>query len=113
MAKLVPGDYQFCEANVMPGWMSSLRDEPGAFMLPASAYGSFFVPNSTDPLVDNSVYCVPFTLDPGETESFVADNTPPPGGDARTIGFWKNWSSWPINSPALNMSRHSAYASIL
>lgn len=23
----------------------------------------------------------------------MVDNTPPPGGQARTIGFWKNWSS--------------------
>ena len=25
--------------------------------------------------------------------SFSIDNIPPPGGDARTIGFWKNWTS--------------------
>jgi hypothetical protein len=36
---------------------------------------------------------VPFTLEPGETEVFNIDNTPPPGGEARTIGFWKNWTS--------------------
>ena len=25
--------------------------------------------------------------------SFTVDNTPPPGGRALTIGFWKNWAS--------------------
>jgi hypothetical protein len=72
------GTYQFCEAGVPAGWTSSLSSDPSAFT-PAGP--------------DNSVICVPFTLDPGETEQFVADNTPPPGGPARTIGFWKNWSS--------------------
>jgi hypothetical protein len=79
---LVPGTYQFCEANMMPGWHSSLSDMPGAF-----------VPNSDDPMHDNSVVCVQFVLDPGEHQTFTVDNTPPPEGDARTIGFWKNWSS--------------------
>jgi hypothetical protein len=77
-----PGVYQFCEVNMLPGWHSTLSDDPNAF-----------VPNSDDPNVDNSVVCVEFTLDPGETVTFTIDNTPPPGGDARTIGFWKNWTS--------------------
>jgi uncharacterized cupredoxin-like copper-binding protein len=81
-ATFAPGTYQFCEVNMLPGWHSTLSDDPNAF-----------VPNSDDPNVDNSVVCVEFTLDPGETETFVIDNTPPPGGDARTIGFWKNWTS--------------------
>ncbi|MGH9891309.1 MAG: prealbumin-like fold domain-containing protein, partial [bacterium] len=76
--KLVPGTYQFCEVNMLPGFATSLTG---------------FVPNSDDPNADNSVICVPFTLDPGEIQNFVVDNTPPPGGDARTIGFWKNWTS--------------------
>jgi hypothetical protein len=78
----VPGTYQFCETNMLPGWHSTLSDDP-----------SSFVPNGNDPNADNSVICVPFVLDAGETQTFNVDNTPPPGGDARTIGFWKNWSS--------------------
>src|SRR5262249_31746748 len=34
-----------------------------------------------------------FTVTPGETKTFTIDNGTPPGGLARTIGFWKNWSS--------------------
>jgi hypothetical protein len=78
---LDPGNYQICETSMLPGWLSTLSSQTGAF-----------VPDSDDPNHDNSVICVPFTLDPGEDEVFNVDNTPPPGGDARTIGYWKNWS---------------------
>lgn len=79
---LQPGAYEICESSMAPGWHSTLSDDPASF-----------VPNSDDPNVDNSVICVPFTLDPGEDVVFNVDNTPPPGGDARTIGYWRNWSS--------------------
>lgn len=92
VAKLVPGDYQFCEVDVMPGWTSDIKYWTDAFPLPVIT-SSMFVPNQNDPLVDNSIYCAPFTLDAGVTVNFRVDNEPPPGGDARTIGFWKNWAS--------------------
>ena len=79
------GDYAFCETNMLPGWLSELSSD--------ALYPGNFVPNSDDPNHDNSVICVPFTVNVGETVSFVVDNTPPPGGDARTIGFWKNWTA--------------------
>ena len=79
---LEPGTYQVCETGMLPGWHSTLSDETGAF-----------VPNSDVPEPDNSVICVEFTLAAGEDKVFNVDNTPPPGGDARTIGYWKNWSS--------------------
>jgi hypothetical protein len=76
---LVPGNtYQLCEI-VMPGWLTTLSPT--------------FVPNGNDPTADNSVQCVDFTVSAGETKTFTIDNTPPPGGDARTIGFWRNWSA--------------------
>jgi hypothetical protein len=77
--KYAPATYQFCEL-VMPGWKTSMTGT--------------FVPNSlNNPLVDNSSVCVNFTLAAGEPKLFTIDNTPPPGGLARTIGFWKNWGS--------------------
>jgi hypothetical protein len=81
--KLTPGaTYQLCEM-VMPGWKTSL-----------SILLTTFVPNSlNDPNVDNSILCGSFTVDPGVTRTFAIDNTPPPGGLGRTIGFWKNWAS--------------------
>jgi hypothetical protein len=83
---LVPGTtYQVCEI-VMPGWSTTLGTfVPDSFLPPDGA-----VP---DPLVDNSVLCGNFSVSPGQTMSFAVNNTPPPGGRALTIGFWKNWSS--------------------
>ncbi len=73
----LPGNYALCEQEVDAGWTSSLESEAGVFYpLPG----------------DNSYVCVPFTLDAGETEQFEVENSPPPGGNARTIGYWRNWS---------------------
>jgi len=80
---LVPGStYQLCEI-VMPGWSTSLGN-----FVPAS----FYPPDGVvpDPNVDNSILCVNFTA---QGQTFKVDNTPPPGGRALTIGFWKNWAS--------------------
>lgn len=79
---LPPGNYQICETAMLPGWHSTLSDQAGAF-----------VPGSALPDPDNSVVCVPFSLAAGGSRTFNVNNTPPPGGDARTIGFWRNWSS--------------------
>jgi hypothetical protein len=76
--KLVPGTaYALCEI-VMPGWMTTLGPP-------------FYV--VYNPSGDNSTVCTDFSVQPGETKSFAIDNKPPPGGLARTIGFWKNWAS--------------------
>jgi hypothetical protein len=75
---LVPGTtYALCEI-VMPGWMTTLGPP-------------FYVVYS--PSGDNSTVCTDFTVDPGQARTFAIDNIPPPGGLARTIGFWKNWAS--------------------
>jgi hypothetical protein len=62
----------------MPGWTTTLG--PPTYVV-------------YNPSGDNSTVCTDFTVKPGETKSFAIDNKPPPGGLARTIGFWKNWSS--------------------
>ncbi|HKY92754.1 MAG TPA: hypothetical protein VJM11_17015, partial [Nevskiaceae bacterium] len=83
---LVPGQtYQICEV-VMPGWQTTLTSfVPGSFMPPDGV--------ATNPNVDNSILCADFTVSAGETKTITVDNTPPPGGLAHTIGFWKNWAS--------------------
>ena len=83
---LTPGaSYQICEV-VLPGWSSTISGLAGAFTI------------QTEPDGDNSTICVPFTTTPGQTVVINIDNTPPPGGDARTIGFWKNWASCKTSS---------------
>jgi plastocyanin len=86
--KLAAGQtYQICEW-VFPGWNTNLAGD-----------GPLFVPNSMippalpNPNVNNLTVCADFTVQPGQTRTFTVDNTPPPGGRALTIGFWKNWSS--------------------
>jgi len=77
---LVPGDaYQLCERLPGIGWMTSLFADGG------------FAPNiAADPLADNSLVCHDFTVQAGELKTIAVDNTPPPGGLALTIGYWKN-----------------------
>jgi hypothetical protein len=78
-SNLVPGTYQFCEF-ILPGW--------------ANPFGpTSFVPGiAADSTIDNAYQCVSVTAGPGTT-TFTLDNRPPPGGQAKTIGFWKNWAS--------------------
>jgi hypothetical protein len=87
--KYVPGMYQFCELNIMPGVTPTFT--LNGMILP------YFVPNGNDPLADNSTVCVNFTIGAGATAAFSVENTPP--GFAHTIGFWKNWSSCPGDLP--------------
>jgi hypothetical protein len=65
----------------MPGWRTSLEMR---FVL--------FSPSG-----DNSTLCTNFSVAPSETKSIMVDNQPPPGGLARTIGFWKNWASCSVS----------------
>lgn len=76
----LPGDYQLCERGVAAGWRSDLTD---------GSYGTWFTPPGE---LEQDAVCVDFTLEAGEAEGFDVDNTPPPGGIARTIGYWRNWS---------------------
>ncbi|MCB0212487.1 MAG: right-handed parallel beta-helix repeat-containing protein [Anaerolineae bacterium] len=74
---LVPGQhYQLCEW-VPPGWNTNLGPNP-------------FVPNSD---ANNGMVCTDFGAEAGQTITLNVDNTPPPGGRALGIGFWKNWAS--------------------
>ncbi|MEO7665709.1 MAG: hypothetical protein ABIU97_01585, partial [Dehalococcoidia bacterium] len=74
---LVPGNnYQVCEI-VDVAWITTLG--PNAFQLTLGD--------------SNDRICTDFVAEAGVTTTFNVDNTPPPGGGARTIGYWKNHSS--------------------
>jgi hypothetical protein len=84
--QLVPGQhYQLCE-DVFPGWNTNLG--PNLFVP-----GSIIPPALPNPDVNNLTVCTDFVAQAGQTTTFNVDNSPPPGGRAATIGFWKNWSS--------------------
>src|SRR5215213_2420111 len=86
--KLVAGQtYQMCEW-VFPGWNTNLAGD-GPLFVPAS----LIPPSLPNPNVNNLTVCTNFTVQPGQTRTFNVNNSPPPGGRALTIGFWKNWPS--------------------
>ncbi len=86
--KLVAGEtYQICEW-VFPGWNTNLTGD-GPLFVPSS----IIPPSLPNPNVNNLTVCANFTVQPGQTRTFTVNNTPPPGGRALTIGFWKNWAS--------------------
>jgi len=73
---LVPGAYQVCEL-LQPGWGSTITTMTGHFEPNGGVSGYF---------------CVPVTVTAGQTTTLTIDNTPPPGGVALTIGYWKTHS---------------------
>jgi uncharacterized repeat protein (TIGR01451 family) len=84
LSPLNPGEeYTLCEI-VMPGWSTNLD----ATSIGGSAQYTLVINDS------NERVCVDFTApnEPAPLVEFDVDNTPPPGGEARTIGFWRNWS---------------------
>jgi hypothetical protein len=84
--QLVPGQhYELCEW-VLPGWNTSLG--PNLFVP-----NSIVPPSLPNPNVNNMTVCTDFVAQAGQTTTLTDDNTPPPGGRALTIGFWKNWAS--------------------
>ena len=87
--KLVPGTvYTICENPVPAGWTSMWMIEfnvGGQIVTP-------YNPNGNDvPPQDLGIRCFDFTVDPGETLHFEVHNDFP-GGEPRTIGYWKNWN---------------------
>jgi hypothetical protein len=86
--QLIPGQtYQICEW-VFAGWNTNLAGD-GPLFVPES----IIPPALPNPNVNNLTVCANFTVTSGQTRTFTVDNTPPPGGRALTIGFWKNWAS--------------------
>ena len=103
--------YRLCEALIPVGWTNTwmgdanddlvvetvipfvpaVNDDP--VNVPPGWSGVFDPAYSPPPAIwDNSERCLNFVADAGETELFEIDNRFP-GGEPRTIGYWKNWDS--------------------
>jgi hypothetical protein len=82
---LVPGSqYTVCE-NPVPAGFTSLWKLDGTIVTP-------YNPNASDsPPQDLGVRCYNFSASTSQTRAFEIDNSHP-GGDPRTIGYWKNWN---------------------
>jgi hypothetical protein len=97
---LAPGTYQVCE-TVPPKYGTSLIQTDwngsGSVTYGDPAHnGDWFVPGLSgsggSSSVDNTIVCANITVKSGDgTLSLAIDNHPP--SLARTIGYWKNWSS--------------------
>jgi hypothetical protein len=110
-AKLIPGEtYTLCEIGIPVGWMGEWMVDTDSDGTPETVipfvpgvdddpvgpggYSRVFDPNYV-PLPDtytNDTRCVNFVVGVGETLSFQIDNRSP-GGEPRTIGYWKNWNT--------------------
>jgi uncharacterized repeat protein (TIGR01451 family) len=87
-SNLSAGKYRVCEKNLAVSWKATAKVD-GVTVSPLI--------NPDDPdgtlNIDLGNRCVDVTLNWGDSRTVAWTNTPPPGGDARTIGYWKNWSS--------------------
>jgi hypothetical protein len=84
--KLVPGEtYTICE-NPVPAGFTSFWKLDDVIVTPYNP-GDSKVPQE-----DIGIRCYDFTASAGQSPAFVIDNSHP-GGDTRTIGYWKNWST--------------------
>jgi hypothetical protein len=103
--------YRLCEVQIMTGWtntwmgdadddgtpetlipfVAAVNDDP---VVNPPGWSRVFDPQYAPPpeLFSNDERCVNFVVDAGQTEVFEINNEFP-GGEPRTIGFWKNWNS--------------------
>jgi hypothetical protein len=110
-AKLVPGEtYTVCETGIPAGWTLEWKVDtdndgiPDTIIpffaggntppTPWTGYSNVYDPNYVAPPAQytNDTRCVKFTVQPGQTLAFEINNSFP-GGEPRTIGFWKNWNT--------------------
>jgi hypothetical protein len=93
--KLVPGDdYTVCENPVPAGWTSFWwidANGDGVFQNEETMVTPYDPHSYDEPSEDMGVRCYDFSVGVGETLDLGVDNTFP-GGDPRTIGYWKNWN---------------------
>jgi len=110
--KLAPGEeYTICEVGIPAGWtlewkvdtdgdgvpdtiipmVAGVNNDP---VDPATGFSRVYDPSYVAPpdSYTNDTRCVNFIVDVGETLAFELNNSMP-GGDPRTIGYWKNWNT--------------------
>jgi hypothetical protein len=96
---LVPGSqYTMCETPVPAGFTSFWKLD-NVIVTP-------YNPNATEDLGDR---CYDFLASAGQTRAFVVDNSHP-GGDPRTIGYWKNWNKCTSGNQAATAAKNGGAA---
>jgi hypothetical protein len=101
--KLVPGEtYTICE-NPVPAGFTSFWKLDGVIVTPYNP-GDSKVPQE-----DVGIRCYDFSASAGQTPAFVIDNSHP-GGDPRTIGYWKNWNTCTSGNQATTAAKNGGAA---
>ncbi len=109
--KLVPGEeYTLCETGIPSGWTLEWKVDTDGDGIPDTiipqvsgtnnspvgpdGYSQVYDPNYVPPPDEftNDTRCVNFVVGVGETLAFQINNSFP-GGEPRTIGYWKNWNT--------------------
>jgi hypothetical protein len=100
---LLPGSqYTVCE-NPVPAGFTSFWKLDGTIVTP-------YNPNATNsPPQDLGVRCFNFSATAGQTRAFDVDNSHP-GGEPRTIGFWKNWNKCTGGNQAATAAKNGGAA---
>jgi CSLREA domain-containing protein len=99
---LVPGQYTVCETPVPAGFTSFWRLD-GVIVTPYNPDASRTPPE------DLGTRCYDFSALPGQARAFEVDNSHP-GGDPRTIGYWKNWNRCTSGNQAATAERNGGAA---
>ncbi len=101
--KLIPdAQYTICE-NPVPAGFTSFWKLDGVIVTPYNP-GDSQVPQE-----DIGIRCYDFSAGAGETPAFEIDNSHP-GGDPRTIGYWKNWNTCTGGNQATTAAKNGGAA---
>jgi uncharacterized repeat protein (TIGR01451 family) len=90
--------YTICELTVPPGWTVTWKVDTNADGTPDTLVTPFNPNSKDDPAQDLGNKCFDFgagtdyPLTAGGTLAFEVNNAHP-GGEPRTIGYWKNWNT--------------------
>ena len=89
-AKLIPGNtYTLCELNAQGTWVNTWYQDGQE----VEYYNPNYDPNLPINDQDNSIRCVDFSVESNQTVHFEVHNDYLTGGEPRTIGYWKNWTT--------------------
>jgi hypothetical protein len=100
---LIPAEtYKICETPVPAGFTSFWKLD-GVIVTPYNPDASRTPPE------DLGTRCYDFSASPGQARAFEVDNSHP-GGDPRTIGYWKNWNRCTSGNQAATAERNGGAA---
>jgi hypothetical protein len=126
MSKLIPGEiYTLCETMIPSGWTlewwldkngnGQIDGEPPDELLPfigdrnLAGLNEIWDPEWMVFEASNDNRCIDFTVEAGETVHYIIDNQFP-GGEPRTIGYWKNWNTCSGGDQALTAAANGGSA---